>query len=201
MTKRLLDIVASAGGLIVLAPVLAAVAIAIKLDSPGPVLFRQQRVGRFFRPFRICKFRTMVKEAPLQGSAITSHGDPRITRVGRVLRRTKIDELPQLVNVLKGEMSLVGPRPEIDEYVELFRRDFEKILQVRPGITDLATVTFRDEEKILARSSEPAEEYRQRILPQKIQLATESIDRSSLLFDLGVIFRTFVSIVAKRSRA
>jgi lipopolysaccharide/colanic/teichoic acid biosynthesis glycosyltransferase len=181
--------------------VFAIVAIAIKLDSRGPVFFRQQRVGRFFRPFRIVKFRTMVKDAPLTGSAITSHGDPRITRVGRVLRGTKIDELPQLINVFKGEMSLVGPRPEIDEYVQLFRQDFAKILQVRPGITDLATVVFRDEEKILARAAEPAEEYRQRILPHKIALATESIARSSLLFDLSVIFRTFLSIVANRSRA
>jgi lipopolysaccharide/colanic/teichoic acid biosynthesis glycosyltransferase len=201
MTKRLVDIVASTFGLVAFAPVFAIVAIAIKLDSAGPVFFRQQRVGRFFRPFRIVKFRTMVKEAPLKGSAITSHGDPRITRVGRILRGTKIDELPQLINVFKGEMSLVGPRPEIDEYVQLFRQDFARILQVRPGITDLATVVFRDEEKILARAAEPSEEYRQHILPHKIALATESIARSSFLFDLSVIFRTFLSIVANRSRA
>ena len=201
MTKRLVDVIASACGLLVLAPMFVLVAVAIKLDSPGPVFFRQQRVGRFFQPFRIVKFRTMLKDAPLHGCAITAHGDPRITRVGRFLRRTKIDELPQLLNVLTGEMSLVGPRPEVDEYVELYRQDFAKILEVRPGITDLASVTFRDEEKILAQASHPAEEYRQRILPTKIRLATESIDRSSFLFDLGVLFRTFLSIVGKRSRA
>ena len=201
MLKRAFDVAASACGLVVLAPLFVVAAIAIKLDSPGPVFFRQQRVGRFFRPFRIFKFRTMVQDAPQRGAAITSGGDPRVTRVGRILRRTKVDELPQLLNVLRGDMSLVGPRPEVDQYVQLFPTEFAQILGVRPGITDLASVAFPDEEKVLAAAVDPAEEYRQRILPRKLQLSRESIAKSSLWFDIGVIVRTFFSIVGKRSQA
>jgi lipopolysaccharide/colanic/teichoic acid biosynthesis glycosyltransferase len=201
MLKRVFDVVVSACGLVVVAPLFFVAAVAIKLDSSGPVFFRQQRVGRFFQPFRIFKFRTMVQDAPQRGAAITSHGDPRVTRVGRILRRTKVDELPQLLNVLRGDMSLVGPRPEVDQYVQLFRTEFAQILTVRPGITDLASVAFPDEEKVLAAVADPAEEYRQRILPRKLQLSRESIAKSSLWFDIGVIVRTFYSIVGKRSQA
>ena len=201
MIKRLFDIVGAAFGLGLLLPLFAAVAVAIKLDSPGPVFFRQQRIGRFFVPFRIFKFRTMIDGAPRLGGPITAGGDLRVTRVGRVLRRTKVDELPQLLNVLRGEMSLVGPRPEVDQYVQLFRAEFAHILAVRPGITDLASMAFPDEEKVLAAAVDPAEEYRRRILPQKLQLSRESVARSSLWFDVGVIIRTFVSIVGRRSRA
>ena len=136
--KRLFDVVAAAIGLVILSPLMALVALLIKVDSPGPVFFRQHRVGKDFRPFQIYKFRTMVQKAPLRGGLITAGVDPRVTRVGNFLRQTKIDELPQLINVLKGDMSLVGPRPEVPQYVEMFRKDYEQILSVRPGITDLA---------------------------------------------------------------
>ena len=140
----------------------------------------------------------MVDGAPRLGGPITSGGDPRVTRIGRVLRRTKIDELPQLLNVLRGEMSLVGPRPEVDRYVQLFRSDFDRILHVRPGITDLASLRFPDEEKILASADDPAKEYEERILPEKLRLAAESIAQSSLAFDISLIVRTVLSIGGKR---
>ncbi len=127
-------------GLVVVLPLLPVVAVAIKWDSPGPIFFKQRRMGRGFRPFFIYKFRTMVEDAPALGMSITAGRDPRITRVGQFLRQTKLDELPQLINVLKGDMSLVGPRPEVPRYVELFRKDYEEILQIRPGITDLASL-------------------------------------------------------------
>ncbi len=146
-------------------------------------------MGRGFRPFFISKFRTMVQDAP-KDATITSDGDPRITRVGRLLRKTKIDELPQLINVLKGEMSFVGPRPEVRQYVELFRQDYDDILRIRPGITDLATMKYRDEEVVLALSENPEEEYLNRILPDKISLAKDYLGRSSFLFDLVLVLKT-----------
>lgn len=147
--KRLFDVCASALGLVFLSPFFAVVALLIKMESRGPVFFRQERVGMKFRLFRICKFRTMVQDAPLIGRAVTAGRDPRITRIGHLLRQMKIDELPQLINVFRGEMSLVGPRPEIPHYVDLFLSDFEDILSIRPGITDLASLKYRDEQKIL----------------------------------------------------
>src|SRR5512145_1538994 len=169
--KRVADIVAAAMGLLVLAPIFAVVAVLIKLDSAGPILFKQKRMGKAFRPFLIYKFRTMIQTAPQQGSAVTIGEDPRITRVGWFLRKTKIDEFPQLINVLKGDMALVGPRPEVPHYVELFRKDYEEILKIRPGITDLASLKYRDEAVILAQSDDPEEEYVSRVLPEKIQFA------------------------------
>jgi lipopolysaccharide/colanic/teichoic acid biosynthesis glycosyltransferase len=198
--KRLFDVVAAAGGLAVTAPLFLLIAAAIKLDSPGPVFFRQQRLGRDFRPFQIFKFRTMVYDAPQRGSAITVGDDPRITRVGKLLRRSKLDELPQLLNVLRGDMSIVGPRPEVPQYVQMFRDDYAEILKVRPGITDLASVAYADEEALLAQASEPAEVYSREILPRKIELARESIRRSSLFFDLAVIVRTAFSVINPRAR-
>jgi len=192
--KRLLDIAAASAGLLLLAPLLGLVALSIKLDSPGPVLFRQERIGRGFRPFWILKFRTMRQsEAP--GPAITAENDPRITRLGRFLRRSKIDELPQLVNVLKGDMSLVGPRPEVPRYVETFQRDYEEILAVRPGLTDLASLKYRNESALLGSSRDPEREYLERVLPDKIRLAKEYIRRSSFIFDLGLIAKTFRTIL------
>ena len=158
--KRLLDIIVALLGLLLLfVPGLLA-AVIIKMTSAGPVFFRQERVGRRFRPFRICKFRTMVQDAPRQGGQITCGDDRRITRIGRILRGTKIDELPQLINVLKGEMSLVGPRPEVPRYVEMFRADYAEILEVRPGITDLASIKYRDETAILGQADGPRERVR-----------------------------------------
>jgi lipopolysaccharide/colanic/teichoic acid biosynthesis glycosyltransferase len=192
--KRMLDVVVSLIGLICLLPLLLLVAVLIKLDSKGPVLFRQTRMGLRFRPFQILKFRTMVQDSLVRGRSITAGNDPRITRVGWFLRKTKIDELPQLINVLKGEMTFVGPRPEVPQYVELFRRDYEEILKVRPGITDLASIKYRDEAALLGQSENPEAEYVTRVLPDKINLGKEYIRRSSFFFDLTLIFKTFLRL-------
>ena len=194
MMKRTFDAVVSFLGLVLLSPFLLPVAILIKLDSPGPVLFRQQRIGKGFRPFFICKFRTMLQDPCGPGRLITIGDDPRITRVGRWLRKTKIDELPQLFNVLKGEMSFVGPRPEVPKYVQVFHRDYEDILRVRPGITDLASLKYRDEAYLLQKAENPEEEYVSHVLPDKIKLAKDYVQRSSLFFDLGLIFKTMFKL-------
>jgi lipopolysaccharide/colanic/teichoic acid biosynthesis glycosyltransferase len=193
--KRTLDIVVSLIGVICLLPLLLVVALLIKLDSRGPIFFKQKRLGMRFRPFQILKFRTMVEESSTRGKPITVGDDPRITRVGRFLRKTKIDELPQLINVLRGEMTFVGPRPEVPQYVELFRRDYEEILKIRPGITDLASIKYRDEAALLGQSKNPEEEYVTRVLPDKISLGKEYIRCSSLAFDLRLIFRTFLKLI------
>jgi lipopolysaccharide/colanic/teichoic acid biosynthesis glycosyltransferase len=138
----------------------------------------------------------MVQDAPSRGSLLTLDRDPRITRAGRFLRKTKIDELPQLINVLKGEMSLVGPRPEVRHYTEVFRQDYEDILKVRPGITDLASIKYRDEVEVLGKSGNVEEEYVGRVLPDKIRLAKEYCEESSLFFDLILILRTFIRLAA-----
>jgi lipopolysaccharide/colanic/teichoic acid biosynthesis glycosyltransferase len=192
--KRTLDIAVAAVGLMVLSPILLLVAALIKIDSWGPVFFRQERIGRGFKPFRIYKFRSMIKDAPQMGSLITCGDDPRITRIGRFLRKTKIDELPQLINILKGEMSLVGPRPEVRQYVELFRKDYEAILKVRPGITDIASLKYRDESTLLAKLPNPSQVYVTELLPDKISLGKEYIRRASFFFDLTLILKTLLKI-------
>ena len=196
--KRSLDMILAAAGLILLAPLFVVVACWVKVSSPGSVFFRQERMGRGFRPFWIYKFRTMVADAPARGAAITVGQDPRITPVGRLLRITKIDELPQLLNVLKGEMSLVGPRPEVRRYVELFHDDYAEILQVRPGITDLASITFRDEAAVLAAARDPEDEYRQHVLPEKIRLAKSYVRQQSLRGDLHIICLTLFKLLGDR---
>ena len=188
--KRFFDISCSSIGLIILLPLFTVVAILIKLDSQGPVFFRQQRIGKNFRPFRIYKFRTMTTDAPKKGPQITVGGDKRVTCIGRILRKYKIDELPQLINVLKGDMSLVGPRPEVEKYVELYKEDYKHILQIRPGITDISSITYRDEEGVLMGRKDPEAYYRHVLLPEKIRLAREYIDRASFFYDLLLIFRT-----------
>ncbi|MCD4727885.1 MAG: sugar transferase [Pirellulales bacterium] len=194
MLKRTCDIVATLAGLAILSPLFALVALFVELTSPGGVLFRQERIGRGGRPFFILKFRSMVADAPSRGGQITYGADPRITTVGRLLRKTKIDELPQLFNVLRGEMSLVGPRPEVRKYVDMFAEDYKEILRVRPGITDLASVKYRDEAAILGAAADPEREYVERVLPEKIRLAREYVRRQSLLLDLGIIFGTLFHI-------
>jgi lipopolysaccharide/colanic/teichoic acid biosynthesis glycosyltransferase len=194
VSKRSFDVIAALVGLILLSPLLLLVALLIKLDSPGPALFRQERIGKGFHPFRIYKFRTMVHDAARRGGTITFGSDPRITRLGWVLRKTKIDEVPQLFNVLRGDMSFVGPRPEVRPYVELFREDYEEILQVVPGITDLASVQYRDEAEVLGRFADPEAAYIRHILPDKIKLAKEYIRRSSFIFDITLILRTFLKL-------
>jgi lipopolysaccharide/colanic/teichoic acid biosynthesis glycosyltransferase len=198
MLKRLFDIIVSGLGLLALSPLLAAAALAVKLTSPGPVFFRQERIGRGGKPFFILKFRSMVVDAPKLGGQITVGDDPRITRVGRLLRKTKFDELPQLFNVLKGDMSLVGPRPEVRKYVEMFADDYKNILRVRPGITDLASIRYRDEATLLAASADPEREYVERVLPEKIELAREYVRRRSFSFDIMIIIGTLARLFADR---
>jgi len=182
--------VMSALGLLVLSPLLVLVAVLVKLSSPGPVLFKQERIGRHFRPFMIYKFRSMVPDAPDRGGPITCGEDPRITRIGRILRKTKLDELPQLLNVLRGEMSLVGPRPEVRRYVEMFRPDYEEILRVRPGITDLASIEYRDEQTLLGQAGDQEAQYVRQVLPEKIRLAKQYVQSVSVRSDVGIIFKT-----------
>ena len=194
MIKRAFDFSVALVGLIAVSPLLLGVAVVVKLTSSGDVFFRQERMGRGFRPFHILKFRTMVADAPRRGASITAGADPRITRVGHVLRKLKIDELPQLINVVRGDMSFVGPRPEVPRYVEMFHDDYEAILKVRPGITDLASLKYRHESEILGQADDPEQEYVRVVLPDKIALAKQYIERSSFWFDLGLIFRTLIRI-------
>lgn len=195
--KRAMDVLLSAAGLAAVSPVLAAAALAIKLDSAGPVFYRQQRVGRGFRPFMIYKLRTMSEDAPA-GPQITAAQDPRITAAGAVLRRLKIDELPQLINVLKGEMSLVGPRPEVPRYVEMFRADYAVILRVRPGITDYASLKYRREQELLASVPDPEAHYAREILPDKIRLAKRYVERASVAEDFRLLAQTAWAVVFDR---
>lgn len=187
--KRAFDVGAAVVALLILAPVFLVVTIVIRANSKGPVLFRQWRVGRGYRPFQIYKFRTM-RVAAAGGREITAAGDPRITAPGRWLRASKLDELPQLLNILRGDMSVVGPRPEVVRYVELFHADYREVLEVRPGLTDLASIKYRDEAGVLAGAADPEQEYVSRILPDKIALAREYVRRSSLALDLRLIAAT-----------
>jgi len=196
MAKRLFDIVCAGLGLLILLPLLIALALWIKWDSPGPVLFRQERVGRFGKPFYIHKFRSMRVDAPALGPQITVGEDPRITRSGRVLRAAKLDELPQLWDVLRGAMSLVGPRPEVPRYVALYTPEQrELVLSVRPGITDPASLQFRNESEVLARAADPEREYAEVILPAKLKLAGEYVRQASLWTDIRLILATLWRIL------
>lgn len=201
LIKRVFDIAAASTGLLLTLPLFVIAGLLIKRDSPGPVFFRQERMGKGFKPFRIYKFRTMVQDAPRRGMPLTVEKDPRITRIGSFLRKTKIDELPQLINVLKGDMSLVGPRPEMPCYVELFRKEYEEILRVRPGVTDLASLKYRNEEAFLRQFGRVEEGYVSHVLPDKIKLAKENIRRSSLRFDMMIIFLTVCALFKDRSGA
>lgn len=193
MLKRLLDVLLAAAGLLLTAPLLLFLALAVRCDSPGPVLFRQERVGRGGRPFRILKFRTMVADAPARGPALTAGRDPRITRTGAWLRRYKLDELPQLLNVLAGDMSFVGPRPEVPRYVALYSPEQRAVLQVRPGITDPASLTYRREADMLAHAEDPEELYVRTIMPAKLALNLAYLARRSLVRDLLIIVRTVLA--------
>lgn len=200
MVKRILDIAGAAIALLLLAPAMVIVGLIIRFDSPGPAIFRQERVGRSFRRFYIYKFRTMVVDAAAKGPAITGAADPRVTRVGRWLRRAKIDELPQLWNVLRGDMSLVGPRPELPRYVERFPREYSELLRVRPGLTDPSSLKYADEASWMAGAADPEDFYVTRILPDKLALARQYVDRSSLLMDLKLIGLTMLRGLRSDSR-
>lgn len=196
MTKRIFDWLASTCGLIVLAPIFLVIAVSIKLDSPGGVIYRQERVGRGGRLFLIHKFRTMVTDAESQGLKITVGADSRVTRVGRTLRKYKLDELPQLLDVWQGYMSIVGPRPEVPEYVSFYPEDVrEKVLSVRPGITDLAAIEFREESIILGKAEDPHWSYINEIIPIKLRYYVEYVNGRSLLGDVKLIFKTLYSII------
>ena len=200
MVKRAFDVSVAAAGLVCLLPLFCLVAVLIKLDSRGPVLFRHERVGRWFQPFLLYKFRTMVRDAPRMGASITCGDDPRITWVGGFLRRTKIDELPQLVNVVKGDMSIVGPRPEVRQYVERFRDDYSEILTVRPGITDPASLKFRNEATLLGTAADPIDMYLRFILPEKVSLGKQYVRGASLGTDVKLIVKTLAAVSGFGSR-
>ena len=199
MAKRLFDIVMAGLALLLMSPLLIGIAAWIRLDSVGPVFFRQERVGRHGRLFRIHKFRTMVTDAERLGAQITVSGDPRITAAGRFLRRSKLDELPQLIDVLAGTMSLVGPRPEVPRYVAMYPTALrEKVLSVRPGITDPASIEFRDEGALLAAAADPEREYADVVLPAKLRFAADYVDHASLAYDLRLIALTLRALVLNR---
>ncbi|MBL8349987.1 MAG: sugar transferase [Burkholderiaceae bacterium] len=191
MAKRLFDLLGAALALGLLAPLLVIVALAVRLDSPGPVFFRQERVGRHGVPFRIHKFRTMRADAQALGPQVTVGRDERITRVGHWLRHYRIDELPQFIDVLQGTMSLVGPRPEVPRFVAHYPDMLRaRVFAVRPGITDPASLAHIDEAALLAGSADPERDYVERILPRKLALQAEYASRATLASDLGVLLRT-----------
>jgi lipopolysaccharide/colanic/teichoic acid biosynthesis glycosyltransferase len=198
MAKRAFDLLGASLALLLLAPLMLAIAVAIKLDSRGPVFFRQQRVGRHGALFRIHKFRSMVADAPARGPALTIGADARITRIGRGLRRTRLDELPQLLDVLAGHMSLVGPRPELPQYVARYPAALrERALSVRPGITDPSSLQYLDEGELLARAADPEREYIEVILPRKLQCAADYAAQANLRSDFGVLLRTLRLLIVR----
>ena len=199
MSKRLFDLGVATCGVMVLMPLLLLIALAIKLDSTGPVLFRQERVGQGGRRFFIHKFRTMVVDAPALGLSITVGQDPRITRVGQWLRRSKLDELPQLLDVITGHMSLVGPRPEVPRYLPWYPADLkERVLSVRPGITDPVSLKFIDESSLLAQAQDPEKEYCEVILPLKLREAARYADHATLWTDVKILWAT-LRLLLRRS--
>lgn len=198
MLKRVFDLLASSAGLLVLSPLFLVVAVLIKADSSGPVFYRQLRVGRGERLFRIHKFRTMVAGADVRGPQLTSGNDRRITRIGAFLRRWKIDELPQLIDVLRGDMSLVGPRPEVPEYVSHYPEEMRRlVLSVRPGITDRASIHFRDENELLVGKENPAKFYIEEILPVKLKHHEDYARSNSVVSDLRIILETLRAVIVR----
>jgi len=198
MNKRIFDIVISSISLLILSPLFLIISLLIKLDSCGPVFYRGIRIGQFGKPFKIYKFRTMVVNADKIGGPSTADDDPRITRIGKILRKYKFDELPQLINVLKGEMSIVGPRPEVPFYVNMFTEEEKKILSVKPGITDWASLWDCDEGAILKGSPNPEKTYMEKIRPIKIKLQLKYVDNHSFFTDLKIIFLTILTIFTKK---
>jgi lipopolysaccharide/colanic/teichoic acid biosynthesis glycosyltransferase len=197
--KRALDLTASALSLPLLLPAMILIAIIIKLDSPGPVFFRQTRVGRAGRPFHIFKFRSMVIDAARRGTALTVDADPRITRAGRFLRRTKLDELPQVLNILAGDMSIVGPRPEVPEFIKFYSPEQRSvILSMRPGMTDYAAILFHDESALLEQNGDPVEFYRTVIMPIKFRCYERYRHEIGMLTDLRIILATALLLLSGR---
>jgi len=195
--KRIFDLTLSIPSLIILSPVFLITAILIKLESRGPVVFSHDRVGHDGRTFKLYKFRTMVKDASKIGPSITSTNDPRITRIGRLLRRFKVDEMLQIVNVVKGDMSVIGPRPELEKFVDKFKKDYMEILKIKPGMTDYALIAFRDEEKILGKFKDTEEGYVKEVLPEKIKLYRKYIEEMGLATDIRIFFKTIWEILGR----
>jgi len=195
MIKRLFDTVFSFLGLIIISPLFLIIALMIKLSSPGPVFYRGERVGRYGKPFRIFKFRTMVKNAEELGGPSTAADDPRLTKFGKFLKKYQLDELPQLINVIRGEMSLVGPRPEVKMYIDMMtEEEREIILSIKPGMTDLASLWNFHEGEILKGSLNPEKTYLEKIRPKKIQLQLEYVKNRSFLLDLKIILKTIFKL-------
>jgi lipopolysaccharide/colanic/teichoic acid biosynthesis glycosyltransferase len=193
--KRWIDLAIALPAAAIAAPLVGALAAAVRLTSPGPAFFVQERVGRGRRPIRVVKLRTMVDGADRHGPAVTAAGDSRVTPLGALLRRTKLDELPQLFNVIRGDMSLVGPRPEAPRYAQRYPAEWSRLFDVRPGVTDLASLVFRDEEALLAGVEERERAYLDAIVPAKIKLALEGVDRASTLHDLRVLLTTALVVL------
>jgi lipopolysaccharide/colanic/teichoic acid biosynthesis glycosyltransferase len=197
--KRALDIAGSAVGLVLLLPIFLVIAIVIKLDSPGPVFFRQDRVGKRGRLFRIFKFRSMIADASHRGTGLTVRADPRITRVGEFLRRSKFDEIPQLLNVLTGDMSLVGPRPEVPEFIAFYTAEQRAIVtSMRPGMTDYAAILFRDESSLLGQGNDPVDIYRREIMPIKFDCYERYSREIGIVNDLRIVLATILLLAAGR---
>lgn len=196
MAKRCFDWLASSFGLLILSPFLIFLAFWIKMDSKGPVFFRQERVGRYGKTFRIHKFRTMVTDAEKRGLQITVGADVRVTKIGNFLRKYKIDELPQLIDVWIGHMSLVGPRPEVPRYVSCYPENLRNVvLAVRPGITDRASIEFKDENEILGKAADPNKAYIEEVLPIKLKYYVEYVENRTFFGDIIIIFRTFFALI------
>lgn len=193
--KRLFDIIASGLGLIILSPLFLVVAVWVKLDSPGPVFYKQIRVGRNNKDFFLYKFRSMRVGSDKKGLITIGGHDPRVTRSGYYIRKYKLDEFPQLINVFKGEMSLVGPRPEVRKYVDLYTPEQMHVLDVRPGITDLASIRYRNENELLEQASAPEQYYRDVVMQDKLRINLEYVRNHSFLGDIRLIFNTFIAIV------
>ena len=197
MTKRLFDLILSFLGLFILFPFFVVIAIAIKRDSFGPIFYKGKRIGRFGKPFLIYKFRTMVVNADKKGASSTADDDTRLTKIGIFLRKYKLDELPQLINILKGEMSFVGPRPQVAWAVKLYSDEEKKILNVRPGITDYASIKFSNEGEILKGSSDPDKAYMEKIHPEKMKLGLQYAQNHSLWIDIKILYKTFITIIVR----
>ncbi len=195
--KRFFDLTLSVPSIIILSPVFLISAIVIKLETPGPVSFTQERIGCGGRSFKLYKFRTMVKDAAKIGPPVTPANDPRITRVGKLLRKFKIDEMLQIFNVIKGDMSVIGPRPEVGKYVDQCKDDYKEILRIKPGMTDYALIAFRNEEEILSKFDNIEEGYIKEVLPEKIRLYKKYMEEMSFLTDMKIFFRTIMEILGR----
>ncbi|ONK21044.1 glycosyl transferase [Bacillus sp. VT-16-64] len=190
-----MDVILSLTGLVIISPLLFIISICIKLDSRGPVFFKQTRVGRHEEPFQIFKFRTMIVDAEKKGKQITVGKDSRITKTGQFLRKYKLDELPQLINVLIGDMSLVGPRPEVPKYTAYYTNEQKRIFEIRPGITDYASIKYRNENEVLAKSEDPEKTYIEEVMRDKLSLNLKYLDQQSVINDVKIIFMTIIAIL------